>query len=207
MGFANSLATSSWTGWRWLRMDWRQRCNTPRLAGRARRPRLCQHLCSPNVSFRSPPSRLAGALRALLFHLMGVAESSARGVPRTPHWVGVRDVRDPARYRYEGWYSAQSRCERCSDPDRLWLLTTGSDAVHITGVKRSAFSRLSGRQRSYADEVEGEEERQQPGSGRSHNKPPPGDSLREFVLHSLSKRGARPAYETFPAGPSSPAGR
>ena len=36
---------------------------------------------------------------------------------------------------------------------------------------------------------------------------PFGDSLREFVLHSLSKRGARPAYETFPAGTSSPAGR
>ena len=35
---------------------------------------------------------------------------------------------------------------------------------------------------------------------------PFGDSLREFVLHSLSERGARPAYETFPAGTSSPAG-
>ena len=53
---------------------------------------------------------------------------------------------------------------------------------------------------------EGRSERR-PGNGRSHNKPPSGDSLREFVLHSLSKRGARPAYETFPSGTSSPAGR
>jgi hypothetical protein len=74
-------------------------------------------------------------------------------------------------------------------------------------VKRSAFGRLSGRQRSYADEVEGGVERQRRGNGRSHNKPPTGDSLREFVLHSLNARGARPAYETFPAGTSSPAGR
>ena len=57
-----------------------------------------------------------------------------------------------------------------------------------TGVKRSAFGRLSDRQRSYADEVERGVERQRPGNGRSHNKPPAGDSLREFVLHSLSKR-------------------
>ena len=84
---------------------------------------------------------------------------------------------------------------------------SGSGQRRITGVKRSAFGRLSGRQRSYADEVEGGEERQRPGNGRSHNKPPSGDSLREFVLHSLSERGARPAYETFPAGTSSPAGR
>jgi hypothetical protein len=82
-----------------------------------------------------------------------------------------------------------------------------SSLLHRTGVKRSAFGRLSGRQRPDADEVEGGEERQRRGNGRSHNKPPSGDSLREFVLHSLRLQGARPAYETFPAGTSSPAGR
>jgi hypothetical protein len=35
----------------------------------------------------------------------------------------------------------------------------------------------------------------------------PSGTPSEFVLHSLSERGARPAYETFPAGTSSPAGR
>ena len=67
--------------------------------------------------------------------------------------------------------------------------------------------RLVGRQRPEADEVSGGEEQQRPGCGRSHNKPPTGDSLREFVLHSLNAKGTRPAHETFPAGTSSPAGR
>ena len=35
----------------------------------------------------------------------------------------------------------------------------------------------------------------------------PSGTPSEFVLHSLSKRGARPAYETFPTRRSSPAGR
>jgi hypothetical protein len=40
-----------------------------------------------------------------------------------------------------------------------------TNARHITGVKRSAFGRLSGRQRPDADEVEGDERRQRRGNG------------------------------------------
>ncbi len=76
----------------------------------------------------------------------------------------------------------------------------GLSARRLTGGKRSAFGRLSGRQRPEADEVGGDAKRLRPGNGRSHNKPPSGDSLREFVLHSLNPKGARPAYETFPCG-------
>jgi hypothetical protein len=75
--------------------------------------------------------------------------------------------------------------------------------LRITGVKRSAFSRLSGRQRPDADEVEGDEEREatrQRGSGfgQSHDRPPAGDSLREFVLHSLRLRPWRQSGRGLP---------
>ena len=43
--------------------------------------------------------------------------------------------------------------------------TSRRGAIPITGVKRSAFGRLSGRQRPDADEVEGDEERQRRGNG------------------------------------------
>ena len=85
----------------------------------------------------------------------------------------------------------------------------------LTGVKRSAFGRLSGRQRPEADEVEGGEEQQRPGNGapalgQSHDKPPTGDPAGSCSIPfacTPQAKGARPAYETFPAGTSSPAGR
>ena len=73
--------------------------------------------------------------------------------------------------------------------------------------KRSAFGRLSGRQRSYADEVEGGEERAATRQ-RSVAQQAPFGGLPAGVCSPLPQRkGARPAYETFPAGTSSPAGR
>ena len=85
----------------------------------------------------------------------------------------------------------------------------------LTGVKRSAFGRLSGRQRPEADEVEGGEEQQRPGNGapalgQSHDKPPTGDPAGSCSIPfacTPQAKGARPAYETFPTGTSSPAGR
>ena len=64
-----------------------------------------------------------------------------------------------------------------------------SSLLHRTGVKRSAFGRLSGRQRSYADEVEGGEERQRPGNGRSHNRPLRG--LLRSLFSTPSAKGER----------------
>ena len=85
----------------------------------------------------------------------------------------------------------------------------------LTGVKRSAFGRLSGRQRPEADEVEGGEEQQRPGNGapalgQSHDKPPTGDPAGSCSIPfacTPQAKGARPAYETFFTGTSSPAGR
>ena len=77
-------------------------------------------------------------------------------------------------------------------------------------MKRSAFGRLSGRQRPDADEVEGGERREETrqrgsGFGRSHDRPPAGDSLREFVLHSLRLRPWRQRGRGLPTR-HSPAG-
>ena len=76
---------------------------------------------------------------------------------------------------------------------RFAPLEQGQPALPLTGVKRSASGRLSGRQRPDADEERwrgGATATRQRGSGfgRSHDRPPAGDSLREFVLHSLRLR-------------------
>ena len=60
--------------------------------------------------------------------------------------------------------------------------------LRLTGVKRSAFGRLSGRQRPDADEVEGREKRQRRGNGRSHNKPLRG-LLRSLFSTPSTQRG------------------
>ena len=67
--------------------------------------------------------------------------------------------------------------------------STGPGVLHITGVKRSAFGRLSGRQRPEADEVEGGAKRQRPGNGRSHNKPLRG--LLRSLFSTPSAKGER----------------
>ena len=50
------------------------------------------------------------------------------------------------------------------------------------------------------DEVGGGEERQRRGNGRSHNRPPSGDSLREFVLHSLGGKAGAACLRDIPFG-------
>ncbi len=78
--------------------------------------------------------------------------------------------------------------------------------LFLTGVKSSAFGRFSGRQRPDADEVDGGGSGSDAATG-GRTTSPFGDSLREFVLHSLNAKGARPAYETFPTKTSSPSER
>jgi hypothetical protein len=77
-------------------------------------------------------------------------------------------------------------------PNPLARLEMGPPCTHqvplrLTGVKRSAFGRLSGRQRPEADEVGGGEEQQRPGNGapalgQSHDKPPTGDPAGSFSI-------------------------
>ena len=87
--------------------------------------------------------------------------------------------------------------------------TSRRGAIPITGVKRSAFGRLSGRQRPDADEVEGDERRQRRGNGAPASVSRTTGPLRGTRCASsfsvpyasaLAAERARPAYETFPCG-------
>ena len=107
--------------------------------------------------------------------------------------------------------SLPTLCRSAPQAQQLFGDTTYSSAsllgalrLHLrfrrtTGVKRSAFGRLSGRQRSYADEVEGGEERQRLGNGRSHNKPLRG--LPAGVCSPLPQRkGSAACLRDIPCG-------